>query len=407
MLPNYNEDQNSEKDEWDLHEEVSEEITQSSQDLRQMANTAFQNHDLDSALPLYNMAIDALIAEQDNNNHNNTMSIEEGLELMIIFLCNRSVCLHKMELYDDAKNDAMEAWRLSEGHSPKAAFRLAKAHLALKEFAEAIAVLKRAIDFEKKRRDEALAIAAQDKDKNKDKNKDVNKDINKDINKDGSTTISKSPIQELQKLLQTAHAHHLASKNIPHAASLSKLTTIIPDFSNLLQQQQQHQQTLPQQEQHQEHKPSIREFEMMQDLGEGNYSRVIAVKHSVTAESFALKIIEKKKVESLAKRQHPNVYNEIEMEKRILGIRLNEGIFVNNEGLNGSGDDDDDDDNGEDSSGGSGGICMSRISDGRRRIVNLYHTFQDYNNLYYLMDLCIEGGDMWSTLRHGDKMVGE
>lgn len=60
-------------------------------------------------------------------------------------------------------------------------------------------------------------------------------------------------------------------------------------------------------------------------MGEGNFSRVVSCHHTVTGEKFALKIIEKKKAESLAKQQHPNVYNEIEMEKRVLGVRLKEG----------------------------------------------------------------------------------
>lgn len=33
---------------------------------------------------------------------------------------------------------------------------------------------------------------------------------------------------------------------------------------------------------------------------------------------FAIKIIEKEECKKLAKRQHPNVYNEVEMERRIL-----------------------------------------------------------------------------------------
>lgn len=87
-------------------------------------------------------------------------------------------------------------------------------------------------------------------------------------------------------------------------------------------------------------------------------------------------------MESLAKRQHPNVRNEIQMEKRILGERI--------------------------------GLEERMIASKRQgypygwsRLVNMYHTFQDYNNLYYLMDLYDEGGDIWSKLRLGDKMVGE
>ena len=117
------------------------------------------------------------------------------------------------------------------------------------------------------------------------------------------------------------------------------------------------------------------------------------MKHTVTNETFALKIVEKKKIESLAKRQHPNVRNEIQMEKRILGERL--GPHVRDYAKK---------------------QCQRKKNEnseeeyvgyGWNRLVTMYHTFQDYNHLYYLMDLYVEGGDMWSKLRHEDKMVGK
>ena len=36
----------------------------------------------------------------------------------------------------------------------------------------------------------------------------------------------------------------------------------------------------------------------------------------------------------------------------------------------------------------------------------MYHTFQDYNNLYYLMDLHSVNIDLWTQLRYNGKMVG-
>jgi serine/threonine protein kinase len=38
-------------------------------------------------------------------------------------------------------------------------------------------------------------------------------------------------------------------------------------------------------------------------------------------------------------------------------------------------------------------------------IIRMYHSFQDYNSLYFLMDLQI-GGEVWATLRFRKKMVG-
>ena len=150
-----------------------------------------------------------------------------------------------------------------------------------------------------------------------------------------SSAINQQPREgfaEIQKLLEIAHAHQLQTKNLPNATKVSKLKTLktfIPNYN-----------------------PSIREFKIVQELGDGNYSRVVAVQHLVTKEHFALKIIEKKKCEDLAKRQHPNVWNEIEMERKILGQRL-----WNDEG--------------EDENG-------NKKYSWCRRIVNLFHTFKDY-----------------------------
>lgn len=111
---------------------------------------------------------------------------------------------------------------------------------------------------------------------------------------------------------------------------------------------------------------SIREFNRGDSLGVGNFSEIVVVTHKVTKEKFALKILEKKQAADLAKRQHPNVYNEIAMERRVLLERLPP--------------------------------CP--------RIITMYHAFQDYNNLYYLMDLHNASTDLWSCIRYKGKMVG-
>ena len=98
--------------------------------------------------------------------------------------------------------------------------------------------------------------------------------------------------------------------------------------------------------------PSIKELEIHKLLGEGNFSSIYSCQHKETKRVFALKVIEKKKVESLAKREHPNAYNEVNMERRVLGERL-------------------------------------RSSDHPTHpfVIHMYHAFQDYQNLYLLMDL--------------------
>jgi serine/threonine protein kinase len=112
---------------------------------------------------------------------------------------------------------------------------------------------------------------------------------------------------------------------------------------------------------------SIREFQKLEvSLGVGNFSEIIVCQHKVTKETFALKILEKKTAADLAKRQHPNVYNEIAMEARILLERLPP----------------------------------------HPNIVTMYHAFQDYNSLYYLMDLHNVNPDLWSQIRYNGRMVG-
>jgi serine/threonine protein kinase len=109
-------------------------------------------------------------------------------------------------------------------------------------------------------------------------------------------------------------------------------------------------------------RPQVKEFDFYKELGTGNFSRIVAARHKTTNETFAIKVIEKKQVESL-KRRHPNIHNEIQMEKRIL-VRLAHPL-----------------------------------------IVTLYSTFQDYNALYFLMELC-SGAEMWTKICHGGKLVG-
>jgi len=111
---------------------------------------------------------------------------------------------------------------------------------------------------------------------------------------------------------------------------------------------------------------SIREFTKGRSLGVGNFSEIIIVQHKVTKENFALKILEKKTAADLAKRQHPNVYNEIAMERRVLLERL--PLHPN--------------------------------------VIHMYHAFRDFNNLYYLMDLHNVNPDLWSQIRYDGNMSG-
>lgn len=61
------------------------------------------------------------------------------------------------------------------------------------------------------------------------------------------------------------------------------------------------------------------------DIGHGNFSRVQKARHRVTGEFFALKEIEKAKVQRLARR-HPNIRKEIIMEKDLLSTLSHPGV---------------------------------------------------------------------------------
>ena len=73
-------------------------------------------------------------------------------------------------------------------------------------------------------------------------------------------------------------------------------------------------------------KPHVDEFAIAAtDIGAGNFSRVMRARHKKTNEVFALKQLEKVKIARLRKR-HPNVNNEIMMEKRVLSKLNHPGI---------------------------------------------------------------------------------
>ena len=60
--------------------------------------------------------------------------------------------------------------------------------------------------------------------------------------------------------------------------------------------------------------PSIKHFEVIEELGNGNYSSIYRAKRKADGQTFALKLVEKAQVDKIKKR-HPNVHNEVKMEK--------------------------------------------------------------------------------------------
>ena len=286
-------------------------------ELRLAANSRFAANALDEALPLYSLAVDIARKEADNNNNGESTSSDE----LVIHLCNRSACLYRMEMYEEAKDDASEAVKLSSGKNSKASFRLARALIALNEFTAAIEIIQNAV---------------------------VNLDETNQVE------VADERVQqqrhEFEKLLVSAKRKQSTTPNNDTQPNDIKSIKVEPRT------------------------PSIREFtknsktsDTYSPLGEGNFSTVVICTHKVTGETFALKIIEKEACDKLAKRQHPNVFNEVYMERRIL----------------------------------TQGRLPRHVN-----IIKCYHAMQDYGSLYFLMDLHDEHGDLWSQIRYEKKMVG-
>ena len=260
-------------------------MSSTADDLRQQGNHQFSEGHYNAAVSLYTAALESCTLDHDR----------------ILNLCNRSASYYQMEQYESARDDANRAWQLSAEKSPKAAYRLAKTYLSLKDPTGAQLVIEKAL---------------------------------RRVESDDEGQRQRRALEDL----------------LLNAQEMAEAPILDPESSIKMIQRP----------------VSIREFLHGETLGYGNFSEVKIVTHKVTRERFALKAIEKKKAADLAKRQHPNVYNEIQMERRVLMERLGP----------------------------------------HPHIVRMYHSFQDYNTLYFLMDLHIEWSDLWSEIRHDGVMLG-
>mmetsp|Transcript_10157 Transcript_10157/g.22446 ORF Transcript_10157/g.22446 Transcript_10157/m.22446 type:complete len:944 (+) Transcript_10157:2-2833(+) len=309
-------------------------------ELRQAANSRFAAGALDEALPMYSLAVDVARKEyeaaQSSSNHNGTANDNGTTDPeLVIHLCNRSACFYRMEMYEEARDDAAEAAAL--GSNSKAFFRLARSQMALADYTSAIDTIHKAIKY------------LEDQLKNNQTTDDYDDESNKQL------LLQK---QEFEKLISLANRKQTESNNNNNNPSSISSTPQDEIKSIKLEPRT----------------PSIREFilpskssDTYRPLGEGNFSTVVICQHKVTKETFALKIIEKEACKKLAKRQHPNVHNEVFMERRIL----------------------------------TQGRLPRHVN-----VIQCYHAMQDYGNLYFLMDLHQEHGDLWSQIRYQKCMVG-
>ena len=275
-------------------------------DLRLRGNHEFSEGRYDAALMLYTSALQCCADGSSNK--------QQQQQQRAVLLCNRSATYFQQEEYELAARDAQTAWQLSA--SAKAAFRLAKTQLALKQLQSAQETIQSALVRLQNSAETTATTAAETKGQRK-------------------------ALEDLLIQVQAASQQEPPDDEPPETSIKFVKRPI-----------------------------RIREFTKQQTLGHGNFSEIVVVQHKQTGERFALKMIAKKQAADLAKRQHPNVYHEIQMERRVLLERLPAHPFI----------------------------------------IHMYHAFQDYNTLYYLMELHTEWSelsDLWSELQWDDELPEE
>ena len=336
------------------------------QDLRQRGNFQFSQQSYDTAVSLYSQAIEQAHASLPAG----TLDTTEGSfhHELLLNLCNRSACWYQMQDYEQAKQDALLAYKYATGQTQdddeskenetttatshnmamilKAAYRLAKTHVALHEYQLAKDLiqlsLKRIQNQQMATPDEQATTETDTKDSETAKSQDEQESASdsQPVVAPPSLAQQQRAFEDLyQQVLQAALTQGRSKDDVEPRPETSVKYVVRP--------------------------VSIKEFKKSTELGFGNFSDICLCHHKVTNERFALKMIEKKKAADLAKRQHPNVYNEIQMERRVLLERLRAKTDDNQP------------------------YC--------KYLVEMYHAFQDYTHLYYLMEFQ-PNGDLWSRM---------
>jgi tetratricopeptide (TPR) repeat protein len=250
-------------------------------ELRLAANARFAANALDEALQLYSLAVEVAKKGMERQQEQQPDVDAQDPDL-VIHLCNRSACFYKMEMYEEACGDAVEAVSLCGDRNSnallKSLFRLARAQIATKDYSSALSTIKKAISL--------FELQLENSDKNDEKS-------------DNQLSLQMKEFAKLTAIAQREQKF-LAANPDPSPQDIKSLKL-------------------------EPRTPSIKEFtrpskssDAYRPLGEGNFSTVVICQHKITMESFALKIIEKEECKKLAKRQHPNVFNEVAMERRIL-----------------------------------------------------------------------------------------
>ena len=244
----------------------------SSDDLRQMGNHQFAQGKYDVACALYTTALELVgkeyVTGDDSSSSSKATPETPPPPSLLLLLCNRSAAYYKMEKYEESRKDADLAWQLDPHISNiKAAYRLAKTLLAMDKFEEAkdvilsgLAVLDE-VDAEAKKKAEHRKMEKMAKGELVGKDEKEGEEEEDENAK--NSKVQRKAFEDLFKTLEKKQKND--GKEPP--------------------------------------KISIRDFQMGDELGFGNFSEIYKVTHKQTNREFALKRINKKKVSDLAARQ--------------------------------------------------------------------------------------------------------
>lgn len=228
--------------------------------LRQLGNHQFANGEYAVAAHFYTRALELLgetfVATADAEGKPEDVSAPPTS--LLLNLCNRSACFFQMEQYAEARQDAEMAWHyLPQLSNIKAAYRLAKTLIALEKFEEGKDIIMQACTVL-----EEVEVAAKKATAREDMAKrraDPREEKNDSKTEESAVATEKKAFQELLKTLERKQKNQ--GKEPP--------------------------------------KLSIRDFEVQDELGFGNFSEIYKVTHKKSGKQFALKRINKKKAKDL------------------------------------------------------------------------------------------------------------
>ncbi len=248
---------------------------------------------------------------------------EDMLILKVALLNNRSLALHSLGRYIAALEDAEQACAL-DPYNAKSYHRKASALIGMQLFDSARDAFK--IGLKKMNELQSLTTTA------------ANEEGSEENSKALSPAIKRHAYDAKIEAFMKDQLNQLESK-IDNRPALAKIESYVKTYGTIL--------GCPT-------KLSASLFDMVDLVGEGNYSTVFKAKFIQTGEMFAIKVIDKVKAERMSRR-HTNINNELKMERRVL-YKLN-----------------------------------------HPNIVKLFHTFQDAKNLYFVSEYSI-GGELWRRL---------